>query len=159
MLGLTKKTDYALLALAYLAKHPLWGMAETPQAVRTRDIAAHHGLPLPILMNVLKELAKARLVKSVRGAGGGYVLARAPDRISVLDVVTAMEGPMRLARCVDNLPVVGQGCPFACKCGIQSAIHQLHDRLADFLTHMTLAEILETDPHNRAREFMVIDVA
>ncbi len=149
MLGLTKKTDYALVALAYLAKHQAQG-DEQVSAVSTRDIAEHHGLPLPLLMNVLKELAKARLVKSVRGAGGGYVLATSPGQISVLDVVTAMEGPLRLARCVDGLPIVGQGCPYACKCGIQSAVHQLHDQLGAFLTRFTLADLLgEAQPMNR----------
>ncbi len=142
MLGLTKKTDYALVALAFLAKHQ-GQVDEQAATVSARDIAEHHGLPLPVLMNVLKELAKARLVKSVRGAGGGYVLATSPQQISVLDVVTAMEGPLRLARCVDDLPIVGQGCPHACKCGIQSAVHQLHDRLAGFFTSVTLADLLE----------------
>lgn len=154
MLSLTKKTDYALVALAYLSLHRQEGAA-----VSARDIAEHFGIPLPILMNVLKELAKARLVTSARGMSGGYTLAAAPEQVTLLEVVTAMEGPVRLARCVNDLPVMGQECPIACRCGIQQAIHGLHEKIHGFLHQMTLADLMQQSPQGAGQEAIPLGVS
>ena len=96
MLSLTRKSDYALVALSYLGQqHAL--AQETP--VSARRIADQFGLPLPLLMNILKALSHAGLVTSTRGPQGGYVLSQSPEEISILDVVNAIEGPVRVALC------------------------------------------------------------
>ncbi|MGB9625707.1 MAG: RrF2 family transcriptional regulator, partial [Phycisphaerae bacterium] len=76
MLALTKKTEYALIALTCLAR------AES-RWVSAREISAQYGIPLALLMNILKTLAQSGLIRSVRGARGGYVLARPASDISV----------------------------------------------------------------------------
>jgi len=115
MLTLTRKTDYALVALSHLAHR----LAEDAGPVSARIIAETHGLPLPLLMNILKELAQAKLVNSTRGATGGYALALSPERISLLEIINAIEGPVKLTACCDGLPIVGQGCAVAATCPIQ----------------------------------------
>ena len=141
MLTLTRKTDYALVALAHLAQRE----AESQGLVSARQIAEAHHLPLPLLMNILKELAAAKLVQSTRGAAGGYTLARPADEISLMEVVQAIEGPLKLTSCCDPLPIVGQTCAARPNCPIQNAIQRLHRRVAAFFADLTLADLLE-DP-------------
>jgi Rrf2 family protein len=124
-------------------------------AVSAREIGDQFRMPLPLLMNILKDLARARLVRSTRGAGGGYVLAIDPRLITLAEVVTAVEGPMRFTVCSSgDLPILGQdscqvsggpggggsgGCP------IEGPIRRLHARLGEFFTQVTLADLLEDD--------------
>jgi Rrf2 family protein len=149
MLSLTRKTDYALVALAYLGqKRAEAGSTQSPApaeaAVSAREIAGAFGLPLPLLMNVLKDLGRARLVVSTRGASGGYVLAADPAKVTLLEVVTAIEGPLRVANCAEGLPLTGQGsCRVNAGCPIRGPIKHLHDRIHQFLSDVTLADLLE----------------
>lgn len=139
MLTLTRKTDYALVALSHLAH---CRQAEAgPTSART--IAEAYHLPLPLLMNILKELAQAKLVSSTRGATGGYALAVAPERISLLEIINAIEGPVKLTACCDGLPIVGQGCEVAETCPIQGSIQKLHKRLVGFFGGVTLDELMD----------------
>jgi len=139
MLSLTKKTDYALVALATLGRRRAAG--EGP--VSARVVAEEYGLPQPLLMNILKELAQAKIVVSKRGATGGYELAGEPADLTVLEVVTAIEGPVRLAECCDGLPVVGQGCVVeAASCPARGAVRLLHRRIVGLFERMTLADLL-----------------
>jgi len=80
--------DYACRALLSLALHA----AEGPTSVR--DIAERTGLPQPYLEQILLALKGAGLVRSKRGVGAGYVLARAPEDISLSDIVSAVDGPI-----------------------------------------------------------------
>ena len=140
MLSLTKKTDYALVALATLGRRKL--AEEGP--VSARVVAEEYGLPQPLLMNILKELAQARIVTSTRGATGGYTLSADPEKLTVMDVVTAIEGPVRLAECCDGLPVVGQGCAVdAASCPAKGAVKLLHQRIVALFESMTLQDLLD----------------
>ena len=142
MLSLTRKTDYALVALSYLAGLRSRG-AEPASA---RQISEAFGLPLALLMNILKELVQARVLTSTRGANGGYELAVEPGRITLLEVVTAMQGPIRLSLCSDGLPIVGQGCTLSEGCPIRGPIRSLHSRLNRFLEELTLEDLQEGTP-------------
>jgi len=138
MLSLTKKTDYALVALATLGRRKLAGQGP----VSARVVAEEYGLPQPLLMNILKELAQAKIVVSKRGATGGYELASDPVGLTVLEVVTAIEGPVRLAECCEGLPVVGQGCAVeATSCPARGAVRLLHQRIVALFEEMTLADL------------------
>jgi len=139
MLSLTRKTDYALIALAYLTGR----RAERASPVSAKQIAQTFGLPKPLLMNILKELVRVKVLSSTRGAHGGYELAADPARVTLLEVVTAMDGPVRLSRCADGLPIVGQGCNLSQDCPIQGPIRSLHRRLNRFLAEVTLKDLWE----------------
>jgi Rrf2 family protein len=139
MLSLTRKTDYALVALTYLTGR----RAEGADPVSAKQIAQTFGLPLPLLMNILKELVQVKVLSSTRGAHGGYELAIEPARISLLEVITAMDGPMKLAQCADGLPIVGQGCTLSEHCPIRGTIRGLHRRLNGFLAEVTLLDLWE----------------
>lgn len=138
MLALTKKTGYGLIAMTYLA-----GLDEG-QLASAREIAERFDVPASLLMNVLKELSAAGYVESVRGAHGGYRLAREPEEISVADLVTAVEGPIRLAQCVAGKDPSSDSepCRLVERCPIADPVHRVQRRLSDFLKTVTLAEIV-----------------
>ncbi|MCX5658664.1 MAG: Rrf2 family transcriptional regulator [Planctomycetota bacterium] len=138
MLSLTRKCDYALIALAYLAQQRVAG--ET--SVSARKIADAYGLPLPLLMNILKDLTHEHLVVSTRGPAGGYALANEPEQISLLAVIRAVDGPPRFARCADPLPIAGQECDIQDCCPVREPIQRLHERIQGFLAEVTLADLM-----------------
>jgi Rrf2 family protein len=80
------KTEYACIAVLELAARHA-----TEEPVRIRDIAEAHGVPSRFLVQILLQLKSAGLVQSTRGAAGGYRLARAPEEITLLDVMTVVD--------------------------------------------------------------------
>lgn len=148
MLTLTRKTDYALVALAYLAQQ-----RHNAGTVSARRVADQFGLPLPLLMNILKELAAAGIVSSTRGAQGGYALAADAREITLYDVVTALEGPLRLAPCLGEghnppmmeNPGIAPSCRLLEECPVHGSIRRLHERIHDFLRTVSLADLLDSE--------------
>src|SRR5690349_21214519 len=85
MLCLTKKTEYALIALGYLAERPR-------ETVSAREIAEGFDLPLPLLMNILKSMNRKGLLDSTRGAHGGYRLGKSLESASLQDLINTIDG-------------------------------------------------------------------
>ena len=147
MFALTKKTGYALVAMSHLA-----GLSEGKLA-SAREIAKLFSVPVSLLMNVLKELAAAGYVESVRGSRGGYRLACRPEEVSLAEIIGQLEGPPRLAECITDQAGEDEcTCQVMANCPIFDPVHRVHRRLNDFLKEVTLAEIVE--PHwLQAKEF------
>jgi Rrf2 family protein len=143
MLSLTRKTDYALVALARLAQQKTQG----GQPLSARCIADEYDLPRQLLMSLLKSLHRAGLVESTRGVRGGYDLARPSHRISVADVVEAIEGSARLTPCcADEEP--GEACTMCSiteRCPITGAIRELNGQIADYLRTVSLDTLLKME--------------
>jgi len=139
MLTLSRKADYGLIALSELARR--WAGGADP--LSARELAVRFALPGALLTNVLKDLGKAKLVASTRGVHGGYRLALDPADISVIDVVTAVDGPIRLTACAEGLPIVGQGCDLMRHCPIRRPIVRLHGESVALLERTTLADLIE----------------
>lgn len=139
MLAFTKKTGYALLAMAHLAELGDGSLASA------REIAETFGVSTSLLMNVLKELAAAGYVESVRGAHGGYRLAVRTDELTLANLVEALEGPVRLAQCVTDEAADGEECTceVMARCPVTDPFHRVQRRLNDFLKKISLAEIVE----------------
>lgn len=144
MLSLTRKTEYALIAL--------WQLARCDgEVVSARDIAQQHGVPLPLLMNVLKSLHRKGLVTSVRGASGGYKLAIHPAEVNLRELIEAIEGPVELIRCAstngDAEAVEGDGacCDLLSGCPIRKPVQRVHERFIGFLNEVSLAELIRDD--------------
>ena len=134
---LTRKTDYALVALAGLARqdnHP----------ASARDLAEQLHLPLPVLRNILKDLATHGLLLSSRGPSGGYRLAREPHEISLADIVAVIEGPVQLLTCCPPEPdATRHRCRLEDSCRIKSNVGRVHERLLEFLHDVTLDQIAD----------------
>lgn len=133
MLTLTRKSDYGLVALAHLAR-------KREELSSAREIADAHRVPLPVLTNILKTLARHGLITSVRGTHGGYRLRMSPDEITLFMVVKALEGPITLFPCAQTHGRTN-GCEQESWCPIIAPARRVSDRLQEFLQQVTLAEI------------------
>ncbi len=87
---LSRASSYALHALAFMAQQK-----EAGKPMASHNIAAARGIPERVLLKSLKPLASARVLFSVRGPNGGYRLAKAPEKISMLEIIEAVDGPIR----------------------------------------------------------------
>ncbi|MHC4994268.1 MAG: RrF2 family transcriptional regulator [Planctomycetota bacterium] len=144
--NLTRKTDYALVALSALAE----AAGDDVPPMSAREISEKHSLPLPLLMNVLKDLHKADLVTSRRGAGGGYLLTRTPGSISLLQIVEATEGPVSVAVCCDEEePEPCTPCRVEDNCPIVTPMQRFNDMVNTFLASITLNDLIKQDPSQR----------
>ncbi len=94
MMELTRKGDYAIRGIVYLAGQPL------DKISLLSDIAAAVQVPQTFLAKIFQQFSKSGIVKSYRGTGGGFMLARPPEQITLLEVVEAVEGPITPNRCV-----------------------------------------------------------
>ena len=92
MLRLSKLTDYGTAILSFMARNP-------EQSYSAAEVAQTVGVGVSTASNILKMVARKDLVQSIRGTHGGYRLARAPDEISLAEVVEAMEGPIGITEC------------------------------------------------------------
>ncbi len=133
MLTLTRKSGYALIALSYLSD------PDNP-IVSAREIAEQFDLPIRLLMNVMKQLSRAGLVKSVRGANGGYTLAVDADKITLRRLIRTIEGPIELARCL-AFERKGAKCSVVKRCPLRQPIHRIQEKLEEFLDNITVADI------------------
>ncbi len=143
MLNFTRKIDYALVAMMHL------GMQPAGQATSAREIASQYNMPLPLLMNILKDLCSGGLIDSTRGARGGYRLAKPADQIRLVDVMEAAEGPVRLTECSNGLPVIGRCGVSEAGCPIRRPIQQLHRRIVKMLADTTLGGMLGEEATER----------
>ncbi len=134
LLSLTRKTDYALVALADLARR-------SPKNASARQIAERLGIPLPMLTNILKELTRSGVLSSTRGPSGGYTLARSSDEITLAQVLDAVEGPSRLVLCCEEQTGI-QNCDLEKNCQTKAPMRKLHHMLQHFLSQVTLADIV-----------------
>ena len=131
MLSLSKQTDYALLALSYLSG--------TQYAANTREIAEQYDIPVELLAKILQKLTRTELLISTPGPTGGYRLARAPETISVGEVVKIIDGPPALAQCMRT---ENAACEQHEKCTIRGPLAHINTRILQMLDLISLAEIV-----------------
>jgi len=132
MFRITKITDYGVVLLSRLAR------GDDRRARNARDLADELDLPLPTVSKILKTLARAGLLASHRGARGGYTLTRDPEKISVAEVIGALEGPVALTRCSQE----SEGCPREGLCGVSANWQIISDAVRGALHSITLAEMI-----------------
>jgi Rrf2 family iron-sulfur cluster assembly transcriptional regulator len=129
-----RDSDYAFRCLAQLTDLG----SDEKQVVR--KIAESGGMPESLLRKVLQKLVHAGLVKSSKGVNGGFCLARAPEEISVSMVLEAVQGPVRLNRCLGQ----GQLCQRQSTCGLHVGLLGIQNQIDQVLDGTTLADILKT---------------
>jgi len=134
MLRFTKRADYGLMAIHYIAVHDELG------AVSAKRIAEEFAIPPELLAKILQRLAKRRLIVSQNGPKGGYVLTRHPNDISVGEVVRALEGPISIVSCLDH-----SGCPQEQRCNLRRPVQKLQSSISQLLDTMSLAELTNQD--------------
>lgn len=134
VLQISRKIDYGLRAMIFLAGRP------PGERLPFREIARHIHVPEDFLAKILKTLADAGLLDARRGQAGGYGLALAADRISFLDVIEAVEGPVRVNVCLDEADP-GDACSVAPSCTMLSVWREGQERMLDVYRRSTLADL------------------
>jgi Rrf2 family protein len=138
MLRLSKRTDYALIAMRHLALNADRGWASA------REIAEAYSVPVELLAKVLQRLVRQGLLASHQGINGGYELARPATAISVAQVIEAIDGPLTMTACSEG---DDQSCDQFARCNIRDPLFRIKDRIVAALATCSIQEMAaETMP-------------
>jgi Rrf2 family iron-sulfur cluster assembly transcriptional regulator len=133
MLWMTKKIDYAFLALHVLLNR------DDNSVLRVTEISKVWNVPQKFLSKIMKDLVDADIVKSKYGPGGGYVLGKKPPEVTLRNVIEAVEGPIYLLKCIKEDP----GCEHFDTCPQISAWSDLQNDLVKLLESKTLEALMD----------------
>jgi Rrf2 family protein len=136
MLRLSKKADYALMAMKHLALRGDRGSSSA------REIAEQYSIPIELLAKVLQRLVRGGLLASHQGTRGGYQLARQPTSISVADVIQAIDGPVTVTACSND----DWSCEQYATCNVRDPLWRVRERILAALGECTIAELATDGP-------------
>jgi Rrf2 family protein len=136
MLRLSKKADYALMAMKHLATRSDLASASA------REIAEQYDIPIELMAKVLQRLARRGLVTSHQGTRGGYRLARGASAISVADIIQAIDGPLTVTACSTE----AENCDQYGKCSVRDPLWRIKDRIVAALATCSLQEVATEPP-------------
>ena len=140
MLRLTKKADYGLMALKYLAEQAmLTGRTGAASAQSAKDIAEAYHIPPQLLAKILQTLAKQGLLVSHAGTNGGYALARPASDINAFEVIRAIDGPLFITSCI----TIHGTCDLHGHCTIKEPLRKVNDSIKDMLSGIVIADLAE----------------
>lgn len=134
MIRLTKLTDYGIVLMTHIARHP-----ERP-LVTARELAAASRIPLATVSKILKALAHGDLLASHRGVNGGYSLSRTPEEISVLEIISVLEGPVGVTECSASDPGL---CTLEPHCPVSPNWRVINHALHQALENVTLSALVQ----------------
>lgn len=136
MLRLSKKADYALMAMKHLAVRP------DSASASAREIAEEYNIPIELMAKVLQRLVQRGLLVSHQGTRGGYRIARASSTISVADIIQAIDGPLTVTACSTE----DENCEQYGKCNVRDPLWRIKDRIVAALSTCSLQEISSEAP-------------
>lgn len=149
-LHFSTRGEYGVRLMVELARHDGGG------PVSLSEMAEHEDLPRPYLEQLVVSLREAGLVTSTRGARGGYELARHPSSIRMIEVITALEGPIAPMVCASDDPHDAEACQRAGFCNVERLWQRVRDAIAEALGSMTLEELAEPRPGHPAHPAPVL---
>lgn len=135
MLKLTKKADYALIAMRHLAQHIDVG------ACSAKDLADLYDMPQEALAKILQGLTRAGLLVSQHGTNGGYVLARDPHTITAFEVIRAIEGPMFMTSC----STTSRDCDQSSRCTVREPLRKVSRSIEEVLSQLTVWDLTQPE--------------
>ena len=136
MLRMTKQADYGIVLLSHMAS--LYD-PETEKRFAAPELAESTGLPLPMVSKILKLLSRDGLLQSHRGVKGGYCLSDHPERISVVRMIEALDGPIAFTECIEDAP---GSCSQEADCKIRENWQLINDAVRGALQAISLADLL-----------------
>jgi Rrf2 family protein len=136
MLRLSKKADYALMAMKHLAMRP------DSASASAREIAEEYNIPVELMAKVLQRLVQRGLLVSHQGTRGGYRISRASSTISVADIIQAIDGPLTVTACSTE----DENCEQYGKCNVRDPLWRIKDRIVAALSTCSLQEISSEAP-------------
>jgi len=138
MLTLSTKGEYGVRAIFEIAREYEKG------PISIREIARRQGVSVAYLEQLLNRLKRAGLIKSQKGPGGGYMLIKKPDEITIGNILNTLEGPVALTMCLD--PASGKGrCSLVKRCVTRLLWQSLGKKIEDFLNNVTLDDLLREE--------------
>jgi Rrf2 family protein len=144
---LSKRGEYGLRAAIHLAN----AQKHSPDLlVQIKDISVQEKIPTKYLEQILLALKNAGLLQSKIGVGGGYYLAKAPEHISLGQIIRVLDGPLAPIRCVSQMAYEPCGCPDEETCGLRMVMGDVRDAIANILDQTTLADVTERVEATRA---------
>ena len=134
---LSQRGHYALRALIVL------GLNYGESVVTIQSISNAQNIPKRFLEQILNELKSAGILESRRGIAGGYRLRRAPDKVTLAEIIRLIEGPLAPVGCVSERFYERCSCPSEEKCGIRSIMKEVRDAIVKVLETVTVAQLCE----------------
>lgn len=133
MLKFSKKIEYALISMLYMAEQ------EADRLTTAKELSQHFNIPQEVAGKVMQKLAKYGCINSVQGVKGGYQLANHPAEIRLTNVINAVDGPVKLVNCVESDQ--NCGCDQFNFCNMRNPMELLQTRLVDFFDNITLGDL------------------
>jgi FeS assembly SUF system regulator len=146
MLRLSKKADYALIAMKHLA------LREGRGSSSAREIAEQYSIPVELMAKVLQRLARRGLLSSQQGTRGGYQLARDSGSISLADVIQAIDGPLTVTAC----SVHSQRCGQFATCNVRDPLWKIRELILGALSSSTVYEMAVDDDRMGSRDRLAV---
>ena len=131
MMGLTRKGEYAIRGMVYLARKPI---GETTQV---SEIARAVNVPPAFLAKIFQDFSRLGLIRSYRGSGGGVILGRAAEQITLREVVEAIEGPILPNCCL----IADNECEYGTQCRVHPVWRKVQTQVIGILDSVTLKEL------------------
>lgn len=126
----TRGADYALRGMVYLARQP------NDKLVMASEIAAAEGIPEYFFSKIFQNMAKSGLINSFRGSNGGFALAKSPEKITIRDMIEALEGPLTVSKCATD----PETCERSGLCPFHNYWQEAQDSLNSIFSKYTLAD-------------------
>lgn len=130
MLKLTRKVEYALIALRHMQQKP------KGTVTNTKEISVKYGIPPQILAKTLQQLSRENVIVAVQGPTGGYKITSDLTEINMIEFFEKLEGPLGMMNCFYD-----SECIQLDSCTIKSPMEHINDKLRDFFSKMTLNEV------------------
>jgi Rrf2 family protein len=145
LLKLSKKADYALMALQYMASIQYGEDLNEVRVVNSKEIAEEHNIPAELLAKVLQTLSKTNIIESHHnGPKGGYVLGMEPKMITVAQVLEALEGPLGITDCYHDKEQAP--CEQLERCNIRTPILRIQESIYQLLNSMSIEDMMGGTP-------------
>jgi len=130
---ITRAGEYGVLGLMNLARRPVG------QVAMIEDVSREENIPKSFLGKIFQNLVKAGIIRSARGAGGGFLLLKRPEAVTVLEVIEAIEGKIAIQRCLQEIP----DCTQQPGCALCLVFEQAQDQVKEVFSHTNLADLLK----------------
>ena len=128
---ITRDTDYAIRALCYIAKHK-------GKLVSAQELVKHLKIPKPFLRKILQKLNKAKLLKSFKGKGGGFLLPYSPSKIYITTLIEIFQGPLVLSEHIFKKAV----CPHVRTCALKKKLDSIEKVVISELKKITIKSLI-----------------
>ena len=132
MLKITRKVEYALIALRHMQ------LKQPEELTSTKEIATRYGVPQQLLAKTLQHMARDGILEAVQGSAGGYRVATNLDKISMKDFFEKLEGPLGMMDCYFDSDCIQIG-----SCNIRVPIQRINDNMRNLFSQMSVQEVTQ----------------